>query len=131
MEVLCFIAHTGQAHCILLFRMRLPHACICFHHFCNPAWPPLSCMQSQTSLHCPFMMMACVFHPLFLRFMQPFPFSFLGLSALHAMIALFYLSLFSLYHAKRYCYLFFRPVSTSPFFLIPGLLSSCHLRGFM
>lgn len=68
------------------------------------------------------------FIPSFLRFMQPFPFSFLGLSALHAMIALFYLSLFSLYHAKRYWYLLFRPVSTSPFLLIPGFLSSYHLR---
>lgn len=63
--------------------------------------------------------------------MQHFPFSFLGLSAHHAMIALFYLSLFSLYHTKRYCYLLYRPVSTSPFPLIPGLLSSCHLRGFV
>lgn len=65
MEVLCFVANTGQAHCILLFCMRPPRAPLCFHHFCNPAWPPLSCMQSQTPLHCPFMMMACVFHPLF------------------------------------------------------------------
>lgn len=63
--------------------------------------------------------------------MQHFPFSFLGLSAHHTMIALFHLSLFSLYHAKRCCYLLCRPASTSPFLLIPGFLSSYHLRGFM
>lgn len=71
------------------------------------------------------------FIPCFLRLMQPFPFPFLGLCALHAMIALFYLSLFSLYHAKSYCCLLFRPMSTSPFLLILGFLPSYHLRGFM
>lgn len=71
------------------------------------------------------------FIPYFLRFMQPFPFPFLGLCALHAMISLFYLSLFSLYHAKSYCYLLFRPMSTSPFLLILGFLLSYRLRGFM
>lgn len=42
-----------------------------------------------------------------------------------------YLSSFSLYHAKRYYYLLYRPVSTSPFLLIPEFLSSCHLREFV
>lgn len=62
---LVFIANTGQVHCILLFCMRPPRAPLCFQHFCNPAWPPLSCMQSQTLLRCLFMMMAPIFHPLF------------------------------------------------------------------
>lgn len=63
--------------------------------------------------------------------MQPFPFPFLGLCALHPMVALFYLNLFSLYHAKSYCCLLFRPISTSPSLLMLGFLLSHHLRGFM
>lgn len=47
MKVLCFIANTGQARYIPLFCMQPPCATLCFKDFCNPALPPLSCMQSQ------------------------------------------------------------------------------------
>lgn len=96
-------------------------SCLATSHACRAR--PLSTTPSQWWL--------VSFIPSFLRFMQHFPFSFLGLSAHYAMIAVFYLSLFSLYHAKRYCYLLYRPGSTSPFLLIPGFLSSYHLKGFM
>lgn len=105
--------------CYPLFQTLLQSNLATFVMHAEPA--PLSAAPSWWRL--------VSFIPCFLRFMQPFPFPFLGLCALHAMIALFYLSLFSLYHAKSYCYLLFRPMSTSPFLLILGFLPSYHLRG--
>jgi len=58
--------------------------------------------------------------------MLPFPFLFLGLCALRAMIALFYLSLFALCYAKSYCYLLQTCVhfSLPPHSGVPSILPS-------
>lgn len=108
---------------------------------CSPACATLALLQSNLAtsvMHAEraplstapsWWWLVSFFHSLFPQVYQPFSFSFLGLCALHATIALF--CLFSLYHAKSCCYLLFRPMSTSPFLLILGLLLFNHLRGFV
>lgn len=95
-RALVFIANTGQAHCILLFCMRPPCAPLCFQHFCNPAWPLSHACRARSLSTAPPWWCLMSFVLSFLRFMQHFPFSFLGLSARHAMIALLFEFIFSL-----------------------------------
>lgn len=124
-----------QAHCIPLFHMQPWCATLCFMDLHDLASLLLSrCMQSQHPSVLPFhdnglcpssFLSSSLCSPLHswgsVHFMPQLVFFFFNI----------YFSLFSLYHAKSCCYLLFRPMSTSPYLLIPGFPLPYHLWDFM
>lgn len=132
-DLSAWINSAWRSRASLLTQDRLSTSlCSACSPMCHPLFQALlSCMRSQHPSHCPFPLMACVLHPLFIWVYATLSIFIPGALCTSCHGCSVYLSLFSLYRAKSYCYLLFRPISTSPFLVILGFLLSHHLRVFM
>lgn len=90
--------------------------------------------RASIPLHCPFMMMACVLHPLFPQVYAALSILIPGAlrTSCHDCSLLFeFIFPLSCQELLLPCYLLLRPMSTSSFLLILRFLPSYHLRGFV